>query len=188
MNESTDLSPESLSPAESLLQRYVDGELDSAERRRFEERLQDDPAARASLEEFESTRSLLRSASADPVVVPSDFRSRIVDQVRGRVPDSLESEEPESGGWASGPPASSAGSTVVAHRVASWGIRVVCAAALLLAACAAFAFGWFDQAESGDLSASPNQLQNEMEALDAEIEADRAAAERNGSAGRSEPR
>lgn len=133
-----------------LVARFVDGELAADEARAFEQRLQQEPELVHEVEALGARRGLFEQG---PIAVPGpQFRGRVLEAVAEAGRRQLTEQAPEAD---------------LLHR---WAPRIVAAAALVLAFCGALAAGLFDQAESGDLSASPDELQTRMEQIDQRIE------------------
>ena len=135
-----------------LVARFVDGELGADEGRTFEQRLQQESALAHEVEALRARRRLFEQG---PITVPGPaFRGRVLDAVAEAGRRQLTEQAPEAD---------------LLHR---WAPRIVVAAALVLAFCGALATGLFDQGESGDLSASPDELQNRMEEIDQRIDSE----------------
>lgn len=154
---------EDLSEADRILAgRFVDGELPAKERAAFEARLAEDAALQAAVD---GQADLSAMFVPGPAPQPSaGFRARVLAAAR-RLPDSEELSASQSSGHQA-PVVSLA--TQRAHIEAFCRRLLVAAALLILFGGLAWA-GILRQADSGQLEASRDEIQQEMERLDALI-------------------
>ncbi len=135
-----------------LVARFVDGELDAPARREFETRLADEPALRAAVDELTQTSSLFDAGRAEATPQPSEgFQDRVLREIR-RLPTGQE--------------LATAGSGDVAHFEA-FCRRLMVAAVLLIGLGVLVFAGILRQSDTGKLEASPQEVREEMERLDA---------------------
>jgi hypothetical protein len=145
--------------------RYVDGEMGRDEVAAFEARLRDAAGLREQVEAtrglrglFEPERRGARAESLRPYEPSSRLRSRVFSEtVRGPAP--VREDE-----------------AVVVAR--TWGQRVLYAAAALVLTALAGAAWSLGTVGTGELEASPAELQQTLDELDARIRAGAEAAER----------
>lgn len=146
---------------ELLLQRYRDGELSTDEAARLRHRLDAEPALRAALTGLEELSGLFATGKAAAAfAAPAGFTAQVLAEAR-RLPDRIRLREAEA----------SARAVVVCRR-------------LLLAAVVLFGIGllWhsglFRPAGSDVLTATPDDVDREMQRLDAIVHDWNSALER----------
>lgn len=132
--------------------RYVDGEMSRDEAAAFEARVGSDPAVRRAMDELQGLGAWFVPGRAAPAPAPSkQFRQRVL--AEAFAPPSMVGD-------------------VETTQVRSFGLRLVCAAAIMVIAAvlvAVVASG--RNAGTGRLEASPADVQRAMAELDARIEA-----------------
>jgi anti-sigma factor RsiW len=155
-----------LSTADSLLlQRYLDGELDTAAAAAWRARVDGEPALQQALAAQQALRGAFRAARGDSSRPPAGFAQRVLAGVR-QLPARAELE------------AAAAAGTV--QRLCRW---VLLVAAVLFCAGLAMRAGWLQTGFGAGLQAAPDEVADELQRLD------QKARERLGvPAGRVEPR
>lgn len=135
------------------LHRFLDGELDAAAAAAFRERMAADPELRGELAGERALRAGFVAARADVVVAPTGFTAGVLASVR-RLParDQIERQE-------------------VGDRVVRLCRRLLLAAAVLFGLGLVWHSGLFEE-RADRLEAAPDEIQREMERLDALIRAD----------------
>lgn len=137
-------------PRDLLLQRYHDGELDADARAAFEQRLLSEPELRQRLDALRALGAGFAGARADVRRAPAGFAATVVAGVR-RLPSREEMQREEV-----------AGAAIVVCR------RLLLAAAILIVTALTFHFGLFRHQPS-TLQATPDEVQQEMDRLDAMV-------------------
>lgn len=138
-----------MSGEDRLLQRYLDGELPAAEASDFARRLMSEPGLRERLREAEGLRAGFVAGRGAVVAAPADFTSRLLAQVR-RLPSRHELQQADLAGAA---------------------VRLCRRLLFVAAACAAIGLAWhaglFDRGGRETLQAAPDEIQRELQRLDA---------------------
>lgn len=138
-----------------LAARYVDGELEATDVTAFEERLATEPALVAYVTELRDTVAWFAPGRDEATPTPSEgFHQRVLREVR-RLPraDELAGAQPAT--------------NVVGFEAACR--RIMVAAALLIGVGLLVFGGLLHKADSGELDASPAEIRQKMDELDALI-------------------
>ena len=144
---------------ELLVARYLDGELDSSARERFEDRVDREAVLRGSLERLRDDRRLLRSAAGSADLPPAGFADGVLDLVHAMPPrrELIRMVADET----------------ALSEVARHARRLLVAAVLLFTLSTLFGLGLLGDMDPDQLSAS--DLEQKMEELDAKAKARREA-------------
>lgn len=138
-----------MSAEDRMLQRYLDGELPAVEAGEFARRLMAEPALRERLREAEGLRAGFVAGRGATRAAPADFTSRVLSQAR-RLPSRHDLQQ--------------ADLTMAAVRLCR---RLLFAAAICAAAGLAWHAGLFDRGARDTLQAAPDEVQRELQRLDA---------------------
>lgn len=138
-----------MSREQRSIQRYLDGELPAAEAGEFSRRLLAEPALREQVRAAETLRAGFVAGRERVVAAPTDFTARLMAEVR-RQPSRQQLQEADLAG--------------AAVRTCQ---RLLLAAVLCAAAGLAWHFGLFDRGRQNTLQAAPDEVQREIQRLDA---------------------